>query len=102
MNNDSLGVHFYRTGESLHLELNWTGETEKRTGNMTHPIILPRVMREIELLLTTCVVTCVTKLTHPVMSRSHVYLLYSGPLRSSLHTTPHTELGHVQDLDNPL
>jgi hypothetical protein len=37
------------------------------------PIILPRVMSDIELFLTTCVFTFITKLTQPVMFRSLFY-----------------------------
>ena len=57
-------------------------------------IILPRVMWQIELLLATCAITCITKLTDPVMSRmrSQVYLLFSVPKLVSLHTTPYTGL----------
>ena len=59
-------------------------------------------MIEIELSLTTCAITSITKLTEPVMTRSHVRILFSGPLRPSLHTTPHTGLHQGQGLGNPL
>jgi hypothetical protein len=59
-------------------------------------------MTEIELPLTTCAITSITKLAEPVMARSHVSILFSGPLRPSLHTTPHTGLHRGQGLDNPL
>jgi hypothetical protein len=36
------------------------------------------------------------------MTRSDVCILFSGPLRPSLHTNPHTGLSEGQDLDNPL
>ena len=66
------------------------------------PVILPLPIREIEILFTTCVISCITKLTQPVMSRSPVYILFSGPLSPNLHTTPHTGLTQGQDLGNPL
>jgi hypothetical protein len=59
-------------------------------------------MIEIELLLTTCDITSITKLTQPVVARSDVCILFSGPLRPSLHTTPHTGLRQGQGLCNPL
>ena len=64
--------------------------------------MLPLEMIEIELLLTTCAITSITKLTQPVVARSDVCILFSGPLRPSLHTTPHTGLRQGQDLGNPL
>ena len=45
-------------------------------------------MLEIELLHTTCAITSITKLTQSVMPRSHEGILFSGPLRPSLYTTP--------------
>jgi hypothetical protein len=66
------------------------------------PIILTLVMIEIELSLTTFTITSITKLTEPVMTRCRVCILFSGPLRPSLHTTPHTGLCPGQDLGNPL
>jgi hypothetical protein len=36
------------------------------------------------------------------MTRSHVRILFSGPLRPSLHTTPHTGIHQGQGLGNPL
>jgi hypothetical protein len=66
------------------------------------PIILALAMTEIELPLTTCAITSITKLAEPVMTRSHVSILFSGPLRPSLHTTPHTGLHQGQGLGNPL
>jgi hypothetical protein len=53
-------------------------------------------MTEIELPLTTCAITSITKLAEPVMARSHVSILFSGPLRPSLRTTPHTGLRRGQ------
>jgi hypothetical protein len=60
---------------------------------VVHLIELALVMTEIELPLTTCVITSITKLAEPVMTRSHVSILFSGSLRQRLHTTPHTALG---------
>ena len=59
-------------------------------------------MIEIVLLLTTCAITSITKLTEPVVVRSDVYILFSGPLLPSLHTTPRTGLRQGQGLGNPL
>ena len=55
----------------------------------------------IELLLATCAITCITKLKGPVMSRSYVYLLFSGSKLASLHTTPWPGLSLGQVLGNP-
>jgi hypothetical protein len=59
-------------------------------------------MTEIELPLTTCAITSITKLAEPVMARSHVSIFFGGPLRPSLHTTLHTGLRRGQGLGNPL
>jgi hypothetical protein len=66
------------------------------------PIILVLTMTEIELPLTTCVITNITKLAEPVMVRSHVSILFSGPWCPNLHTTAHTGLRRGQGLDNLL
>jgi hypothetical protein len=66
------------------------------------PIILPLAMVEIQLFHRTCAITSITKLTQSVMPRPYEYILFSGPLRPSLHTTPHTGLRQGQGLDNPL
>ncbi len=68
-------------------------------------IILALTMIEIELFLTTCAVTSITKLTHPVVVRSDVWILlylFSGPWCPRLHTTPHTGLHRGQGLGYPL
>ncbi len=65
-------------------------------------VVAQTEMTEIELSLTTCAITCITKLAEPVMARSHMSILFSGPLRPNLYTTPHTGLHRGQGLGNPL
>jgi hypothetical protein len=66
-------------------------ESQKVIVEACVPIILALAMTEIELSHTTCVITSITKLPESVMTRSHVSgILFSGPLRPNLHTTPHT------------
>ena len=59
-------------------------------------------MLEIELIHKTCAITSITKLTQSVIPRSHEGILFSGPLRPSLYTTPHTGIRQGQVLVNPL
>ncbi len=53
------------------------------------PIILPLVMIEIELIHTTCAITSITKLTHPVMTRSDKYPLQWTMVPEAAHNPTH-------------